>query len=99
MPTSSINISHDPYQCPSPTLQRSHQALSDQKLIKIVVRSRYGNVNFPCFHDDTTSLIRFYNDPATIMPRSHHAFSTIFMILLRAFNFHYDYTTSYPIVT
>ena len=39
---------------------------------------------FRCFHDDTTSSLRFYNDPATIKPRSHHAFTTISMILLRS---------------
>ena len=60
---------------------------------------RHENVNFRCFHDATTSSLRFYKDPATIIPRSHHAFSTIIMILLRSSRSHYDHTTSYPIAT
>ena len=69
------------------------------------MRSRYKrheNVDFRCFHDVTTSSLRFYNDPATIIPRLHISFSalaTIITILPRSSRSHYDNTTIYMIAT
>ena len=49
---------------------------------------RHENVNFCCFHDTITSSLRFYNDPATIIPRSHRAYFATSLRLSRSFYAH-----------
>ena len=63
------------------------------------MRSRYErheNTNFRCFHDATTSSLRFYKDPATIIPRSHRAYSATSLRLYRSFYALHVLTTTIP---
>ena len=61
--------------------------------------SRYehhDNVNFRCLYDVTTSSLRFFNDPTTIISHSRRAYSATLLRLSRSFYVHHILTTIIP---
>ena len=66
------------------------------------MRSRYERheyINFRCFHSAITSSLRFYNDPSTIIRRSHCAYSATSLRLSISFYAHHVLTTTIPRVS
>ena len=57
---------------------------------------RHENLIFRFFHVAFTSSLRFYNDPATIIKRSHHAYSATSLRLSRSFYAHDVLTATLP---